>query len=55
MSNGIRPAQRDGEHMFAEHLFPFHLLDGIEHMFGEEGKEGVLENTAETLKARFPF
>ena len=26
--------------MFAEHLFPFHLLDGIEHMFGEEGKEG---------------
>jgi hypothetical protein len=29
--------------------------NGTEHMFGEEGKERVLENTAKTLKARFLF
>lgn len=28
---------------------------GTEHMFGEEGKEELLKNTAKTLKARFPF
>lgn len=27
MSNGIRPAQGEGERLFAEHLFPFHLLE----------------------------